>query len=166
MSTLGSYTWVGASHEASETWWETDNLRLCVKAGWLCGGAFRRPDVTSQLCQMLASGRSRRRRASEQPSFPGSLSPEASGSRRKRKSPAADGGHLLQLAHSSIVSLSYVTYSCFSLWQRSQAGPFSFAWDTKRGDGWGKKKKKSWRGLSSLQLKFSEIARAPGEEQD
>lgn len=45
-------------------------------------------------------------------------------------------GHLLWLAHPSIVSLSHVTYSCFLVWQHFKTGPFSFGWDTK-GKGWG-----------------------------
>lgn len=40
-------------------------------------------------------------------------------------------GHLLWLAHPSIVSLSHVTYSCFLVWQHFKTGLFSFGWDTK-----------------------------------
>lgn len=65
-------------------------------------------------------------------------------------------GHLLWLAHPSIVSLSHVTYSCFPVWQHFKT-VLSVLCETQKEEE-EKKVRKSWRGVSSLKLKFSERA--------
>lgn len=65
-------------------------------------------------------------------------------------------GHLLWLAHPSIVSLSHVTYSCFPVWQHFKT-VLSVLCETQKEEE-KKKVRKSWRGVSSLKLKFSERA--------
>lgn len=98
------------SDEASETWWVTDNLLLCKR--WLdcVPPPSARPAVPSRPCQALRLADAT---ISARPSLPGPshLRWQTAGRREIARS---RWGHLLWPAHPSIVSLSHVTYSCFS----------------------------------------------------
>lgn len=140
-------------HRKPDEWWITC---ACAKAGRQCAAASEGPAVASQPCQPLRLADAT---ISAQPSVPG-----PSHLRRqtacRREITHSRWGHLLWLAHPSIVSLSHVTYSCF-LVETLQDRAFQFWVRHKKGRGWGKADIASLRsGSNSLK------GPAPREEQD
>lgn len=143
------------SNEASETWWETDNLRLCVKAGLLCGAAIVWLDVTSQLCQMLRLAEAAASQHSPLSPGPFHLRRQAAGVREiacSRWGPLTLVGPFKHCV--LVICHLFLFFGLTTLAGRA----LQFCMRHKGGMAKEKRKKKSWRSLSSLQLKFSEIA--------
>lgn len=136
------------SDEASETWWVTDNLRSCK--GWPTARRGKRG--AGRALPALPTASPGRRHHLGAALAPWPLSPEVADSRRKRNRPQQMGP--LTLAgtseHCVLVTCHLLLFSGLTTLQDRA---FQFWVRHKR-----ERARKSWRGLSSLRLKFSERA--------
>lgn len=138
------------SDEASETWWVTDNPRSWQSlTGWLCAVASARPAVPSQPCQLFRLADAT---ISVQPSLPGPshLRWQTAG---RREIAHSRWGHFTLAGSSKHCVLVTCHLLLFSGLTTLEDRPFQFWVRHKR-----ERVRKSWRGLSSLRLKFSERA--------
>lgn len=136
------------SDEALETWWVMDNLRLCK--GWPT--ACRSEREAGRALPAIKTASPGRRHHLSTALAPWPLSPEVADSRQKRNRPQQMGP--LTLAgpskHCVLVTCHLLLFSGLTTLQDRA---FQFRVRHKR-----ERVRKSWRGLSSLRLKFSERA--------